>query len=119
MTAAAAVLAAGVLLAGCGSVKNAMPTKTVTAQSQAATSGASYNSQTDETFLAQVRLIHAFDGESRKALIDLAHSVCNAFSNGTRARAVQILTDQYGIEAAAKFAHASVSVYCPENLSNS
>ncbi len=77
------------------------------------------DSRLDESFLGQVALIDGFDGETKRTLIDLGHSVCNAFESGHKIDVLRILNDRYGIESAAKFMHASATSYCPDQLTNS
>ena len=72
----------------------------------------------DEAFLAQVSLIKGFDGETKRTLIDLGHSVCEAFGNGHKLDVLRILNDHYGVDSAAEFMHASASTYCPDQLTN-
>lgn len=110
------VLSAVMLLAGCSSGATTA-VRTVTETLTPATPTVD-DARLDETFLAQVSLVDAFNGESKKDLIDTAHATCVAFDRGDKMEALRVLNSSYGIEPAAKFMHAAVSVYCPEHLAN-
>lgn len=110
---ALACIFAALALTGCSasvSTEKQTVTETVTPSNDA---------RLDEAFLAQVALIKGFDGETKRTLIDLGHSVCDAFESGHKMDVLRILNDSYGIESAAKFMHASASTYCPDQLTNS
>ena len=90
------------------------PDDTATTTTSASSTPA--DSRLDDTFIAQVRLIDEVGG-SRSMLIEMGQNVCVGIKNGSRLEVLKILNDEYGIDAAAKFMHAAVSVYCPEELS--
>lgn len=114
LAAVAALVSLILVLPACSSDSEPSSTTTVT---ESAAEPTWTSAAQDQTFLAQVELIEEFSTTSRESKVEMGRNVCVAFEQGKKMDVLQILTEEYNINAATSFMHAATTVYCPEQLS--